>query len=43
MGASSLIASSISIAHGRISYLTSINSQAFSAIASVVAATAANG
>jgi len=43
MGASGLIASSMSITHGNTSYSTSISSQAFCAIASVVAATAANG
>ena len=37
------MASSISIAQGKISYSTSIKLQAFSAIASVVAATAAKG
>ena len=37
------MASSISIAHGKTSYSTSISSQAFCAIASVVAATAASG
>ena len=43
MGASGFIASSISMAHGKTSYSTSINSHAFSAISSVVAATAASG
>ena len=43
IGASGAIASSISITHGSTSYSTSISSQAFAAIASVVAATAATG
>ena len=43
IGASGFIASSISMAHGKTSYSTSINSHAFSAISSVVAATAASG